>query len=139
MQTQGYVSRFEPLIYVPAFTRKDFHYVHTGPSTKGPPPRNYDLHTGSTQLQLSLTPLHKKQHKVKKKLQLGDHLDHKQSLGDLERRQTQPLTIQNLRGQICNEKLKYVSAQNFWKRKHKENSQENSKNDIDIQNKKLES
>jgi len=32
---QRYVSRFEPLLYVPAFTQKDFHYVHTGPPTKG--------------------------------------------------------------------------------------------------------
>ena len=24
-QTQRYVSRFEPLLYVPAFTQKDFH------------------------------------------------------------------------------------------------------------------
>ena len=37
MQTTRYVSRFEPLLYVPAFTQKNFHYVHTGPSTKGPP------------------------------------------------------------------------------------------------------
>ena len=29
-QTQRYVSRFEPLLYVPAFTQKDFYYiVHT--------------------------------------------------------------------------------------------------------------
>ena len=41
-QTTRYVSRFEPLLYVPAFTQKDFHYVHTGPSTKGPSPRNYN-------------------------------------------------------------------------------------------------
>ena len=34
-QTPRYVSRFEPLLYVPAFTQKDFHYVHTGPPTKG--------------------------------------------------------------------------------------------------------
>ena len=39
-QTTRYVSRFEPLLYVPAFTQKDFHYVHTGPSTKGPSLRN---------------------------------------------------------------------------------------------------
>ena len=37
-----YVSGFEPLLYVPAFTQKDFHYVHIGPSTKGPPLRNYN-------------------------------------------------------------------------------------------------
>ena len=34
MQTTRFVSRFEPLLYVPAFTQKDFHYVHTGPPTK---------------------------------------------------------------------------------------------------------
>ena len=35
-QTQRYVSRFEPLLYVPAFTQKDFHYnVHTGLPTQG--------------------------------------------------------------------------------------------------------
>ena len=41
-QTIRYVSRFEPLLYIPAFTQKDFHYVHTGPSTKGPLLRNYN-------------------------------------------------------------------------------------------------
>jgi len=35
MQTPRYVSRFEPLLYVPAFMQKDFHYVHTGLPTKG--------------------------------------------------------------------------------------------------------
>jgi len=35
MQTPRYVLRFEPLVYVPAFTQKDFHYVHTGPPTRG--------------------------------------------------------------------------------------------------------
>ena len=28
-QTPRYVSRFEPLLYVPAFTQKDFHYSST--------------------------------------------------------------------------------------------------------------
>jgi len=37
MQTQRYVLRFEPLLYVPTFTQKDFQYVHTGPFSKGPP------------------------------------------------------------------------------------------------------
>ena len=41
-QTIRYISRFEPLLYVPAFTQKDFHYVHIGPFTKGPSPRNYN-------------------------------------------------------------------------------------------------
>ena len=34
-QTQRYVLRFEPLLYVPTFTQKDFYYVHIGPPTKG--------------------------------------------------------------------------------------------------------
>ena len=46
IQTTRYVSRFEPLLYVPAFTQKDFHYIHTGPSTKGPSPRNYNSTLG---------------------------------------------------------------------------------------------
>ena len=41
-QTPRYVLRFESLLYVPTFTQKDFHYVHTGPSIKGPPLRNYN-------------------------------------------------------------------------------------------------
>ena len=37
-QTPRYVSRFEPLLYIPAFTQKDFHYiVHTGLLTQGIP------------------------------------------------------------------------------------------------------
>ena len=46
MQTIKYVSRFEPLLYVPAFTQKDFPYVHTRPSIKGPPLRNYNSTLG---------------------------------------------------------------------------------------------
>ena len=35
-QTTRYVSRFEPLLYVPAVTQKDFYYiVHTGLPTQG--------------------------------------------------------------------------------------------------------
>ena len=41
-----YVSRFEPLLYVPAFTQKDFHNVHTGPSIKGTLLRNYNTTLG---------------------------------------------------------------------------------------------
>ena len=33
-------------VYVPAFTQKDFHYVHTGPSTKEPSLRNYNFTLG---------------------------------------------------------------------------------------------
>ena len=33
-------------IYVPSFTQKDFHYVHTGPSIKGSPLRNYNSTLG---------------------------------------------------------------------------------------------
>jgi len=46
MQITRYVLRFEPLLYVPAFTQKDLHYVHTGPFTKGPPLRNYNSALG---------------------------------------------------------------------------------------------
>ena len=46
IQTQEYVSSFEPLFYVPAFTQKDFHYVHIWPSTKGSPLRNYKYKPG---------------------------------------------------------------------------------------------
>ena len=41
-QTPKYVLRLEPLLYVPVFTQKDFHYVHSGPSIKGSSPRNYN-------------------------------------------------------------------------------------------------
>ena len=52
-QITRYVLRFEPLLYVPAFTQKDFHYVHTGPSTKGPSPRNYNSTLGVRYFSLS--------------------------------------------------------------------------------------
>ena len=36
LQTPRYVSRFEPLLYVPAFSQKDFYYiVYTGLPTQG--------------------------------------------------------------------------------------------------------
>ena len=46
MQTSRYVPRFESLIYILAFTQKDFHYIHIGPSTKGPPLKNYNSTLG---------------------------------------------------------------------------------------------
>ena len=76
-QTQGHVLRFESPLYIPAFTQKDFRYVHQGPSTL----RNYNLQTGNTQLQLSHTSIqegrHKAKHKVKKEIQLSDYKYHK--------------------------------------------------------------
>ena len=40
-QTPRYVSRFEPLLYVPAFTQKDFHYMSTQDLLqRKSPPRN---------------------------------------------------------------------------------------------------
>ena len=54
-QTPRYVSRFEPLLYVSAFTQKDFHYiVHTGLPTQGTSIEDLGNTTSSTQL-LSLT------------------------------------------------------------------------------------
>jgi len=34
-QTPRYVSKFKPLLYISAFTQKDFHYAQTGPPTQG--------------------------------------------------------------------------------------------------------
>ena len=52
-QTPRYVSRFEPLLYFPAFTQKDFHYiVHIGLSTQGTSTENL----GNTNLEYT-TPL----------------------------------------------------------------------------------
>ena len=48
-QTTRYVSRFEPLFYVPAFMQKDFHYMFT----QGLPQR--DIHQGITTLHLEYT------------------------------------------------------------------------------------
>ena len=70
-QITRYVSRFKPLLYVSAFTQKDFHYVHTGSSTKGPPLR----YTWNTLL-LSQTqsPVHKRdRHKAKTQIQSPLH------------------------------------------------------------------
>ena len=57
-QTKRYILRFEPLLYIFAFTQKDFHYVHTWPSTKGPPLRK--LNIGSTQLHSLNTNLYRR-------------------------------------------------------------------------------
>ena len=63
MQTSRYVSRFEPLLYVPAFTQKDFYYMSAQDVPQREPlTRNFKLQTWSIQL-LSLTqsPLLKRQ------------------------------------------------------------------------------
>jgi len=41
-QTPRYVSRFESLLYVPAFTQKDFHYISTQDLLHREPPRVFD-------------------------------------------------------------------------------------------------
>ena len=58
-----YVSRFEPLLYVTAFTQKDFHYiVYTGLPTQGPPLMIWVIQIESTQLlSPTIQPLHKRQ------------------------------------------------------------------------------
>ena len=65
-QTQGYVSRFEPPLYVSTFTQKDFNYplriFHKWTSTE-----ELKLTTGSTQLQLSHTSTQEGRQKVKHK------------------------------------------------------------------------
>ena len=80
-QTQGYVSRFESLLYVSAFTQKDFHYVHTGPSTKGPPLRNYSTTWGLHNSFLYTITSSQEEAQSKERNTLGDHKDHKHSLG----------------------------------------------------------
>ena len=60
-QIEGNVSRFEPLLYVPAFTQKDFHYVHTESSTKGPLLRNYNSTQGVHNSSLTQIPLYKRE------------------------------------------------------------------------------
>jgi len=42
LQTSRYISRFEPLLYIPVFSQKDFHYVHTGPPTQGTSTEEFD-------------------------------------------------------------------------------------------------
>ena len=50
-QTPRYVSMFEPLLYVPDFTQKDFHYVSTQDFPhREPPLRIWQIQTRSTQL-----------------------------------------------------------------------------------------
>jgi len=100
-QIHGYILRFEPLLYVSAFTQKDFHYIHKGPFTKGPQPRNYNLQTGSTQLQLSHTSTQERGTKPSTKQRENTTLWSQRSqitLGDLKRPQTKPLIIQDPRG-----------------------------------------
>ena len=90
-QTSRYFLRFEPLLYVPAFTQKDFHYVHTGPPQREPPQTNLQLQTWSMQL-LSPTqpPLQKRRHKTKTQSSL-----HKR---DKAQSQTTTSIISTLRG-----------------------------------------
>ena len=45
-QTPRYFSRFEPLLYVPTFTQKDFHYVTQDLPHREPPPRNAIIKLG---------------------------------------------------------------------------------------------
>ena len=57
-QIPRYVLRVKPLLYVFAFTQKYFHYVHTGPSTKGPPLRIYNSTLGVYNFSLKYNHLH---------------------------------------------------------------------------------
>ena len=51
MQTQRYVLRFEPLLYVLAFTQKDFHYASTQDFPhREPPLKIWQIQARSTQL-----------------------------------------------------------------------------------------
>jgi len=67
-QTIRYVSRFKPLLYVSAFTQKDFHYVYTGLSIKGPPLRNYNSTLGVHYSSLKYNHLYTREIGTKSKL-----------------------------------------------------------------------
>ena len=63
-QIPRYISRFESLLYVFAFTQKDFHYVHTGPPTKGTSTEEFaiiKLGVHNSSLSPTQPPLHKRQ------------------------------------------------------------------------------
>ena len=73
-QTPRYVLRFEPLLYVPASTQKDFHYVHRRPPTKGTSTEEFAMTkleytaplTNTTISTQEASPLHKRDgHKAK--------------------------------------------------------------------------
>ena len=66
MQIPRYVSRFEPLLYVPAFTQKNFYY-YTRTFHKGTSTEELQFYTWSTLLlSQSQSPLHKRDmHKAK--------------------------------------------------------------------------
>ena len=63
----GYVLRFEPLFYVPAFTQKDFHYVHTGPPVQGTSTEEFAITNleCTTPLSNITTSTHEARHKAK--------------------------------------------------------------------------
>ena len=61
-QTSIYVLRFKPLLYVSAFTQKDFNYVDTGPPTHGTSTEEYAItKSGVHNSSLQQPPLHKRQ------------------------------------------------------------------------------
>jgi len=57
----GIYFEVRTLLYVPAFTQKDFHYVHTGPSIKGPLLGNYHSTPGVHNFSQTQSPLHKRE------------------------------------------------------------------------------
>ena len=68
----------------PRLHTEGFPLSTIGSSTKEPPPRNYNVYKQSVYNSNSHTftqeGRHKAKNKVKRKLQLDDHLDHKQDL-----------------------------------------------------------
>ena len=70
-----YVSRFEPLLYVPAFTQKDFHYIHTGPPTQGTSTEEFAITNleYTTPLSNVTTSTQEVRHKAKTQPQIPPH------------------------------------------------------------------
>ena len=72
----------------PRLHTEGFHYVHTGPSTKEPPLRNYNSTLGGHNSSLYTITSTQEGAQSKKINTLGDLKDHKYSLGDLKGSQT---------------------------------------------------
>jgi len=81
-QTPRYVSRFEPLLYVPAFTQKNFHYIHTGIPTKGISTEEFAITNleYTTPLSNTTTSTQETRHKAKTQLPLHKRDGHKDKL-----------------------------------------------------------
>jgi len=82
-----YVSKFEPLFYVPCLRIEGFQLSTIGSFTQGPSPRNYNSTPKYTTSLYAITSTQEGA-QSKERNTLGDHKDYKHSLGDLKGSQT---------------------------------------------------